>query len=378
MTRRRRAVSIIGGLGVPLLLAPAAFATSADHHHKGHRGTDMHTRVVSSDDGTGTGSLRAAVDEANARGRTTTITLAATATYRLSLAGAGEDANATGDLDVTGRVIIHGNGATIDAGALDRAFDVRPGGSLTLVDVVLTGGSPPAGESGGAVRSAGSLEISGSRVTGNAVSGAAASGGGVVNAGGSLLVERSTLNNNSAERAGGAIEANEGRTLLTHARLVANATGPGPGNGGGLHLTGAGTVVVSHSIVVRNTAAAEGGGLWNSADGRMHVTRTILSANTAGGAAADQGGGGLFNDGGTLTVDRSRVLRNVAGGAAGSGGGILNDGGTLVVARTMLARNISQRAGGGIEADAGTTKLYRPPSRSTRPGRLPATGEACT
>ena len=45
----------------------------------------------------------------------------------------GEDANATGDLDVTGPLEILGAGAAvtiIDAGGIDRVLDVRPGGAL--------------------------------------------------------------------------------------------------------------------------------------------------------------------------------------------------------------------------------------------------------
>lgn len=66
-------------------------------------------------------ALRAAISEANALGGNNTITLQAGATYTLTRAGGGEDANATGDLDIiTGTLTINGNGATINAGALDR------------------------------------------------------------------------------------------------------------------------------------------------------------------------------------------------------------------------------------------------------------------
>ena len=66
--------------------------------------------------------------------------------YRRALTGAGEDANATGDLDVTGPLEILGAGAgvtVIDAGGFDRVLDVRPGGSLRLADVAITGGAAP-------------------------------------------------------------------------------------------------------------------------------------------------------------------------------------------------------------------------------------------
>ena len=45
-----------------------------------------------------------------------------------------------------------------------------------------------------------------------------------------------------------------------------------PGNGGAVHLTGAGSGDVTGTEVSGNTASAEGGGLWNSASGTFTVT----------------------------------------------------------------------------------------------------------
>ncbi|WP_422677965.1 right-handed parallel beta-helix repeat-containing protein [Blastococcus brunescens] len=201
-----------------------------------------------------------------------------------------------------------------------------------------------------------------------------ASGGGVLNAG-ELDVDRSTVTHNRAVRAGGGIEAEAGsRTTVDRSTLSGNTTGAGPGNGGGLHLTGAGTVHVDRSHVVHNMAAAEGGGLWNSSAGTMTVTRTTVSGNTASGDQAENGGGGLYNDGGSLTVERSKVEHNVADGEAGSGGGILNNGGTLVVERTALRGNDAQRAGGGIEAAAGDTTVSRSDITGNETGPNPGNG----
>jgi CSLREA domain-containing protein len=298
-------------------------------------------------DAVGACSLRAAVQEANASGGGT-ITLGKAA-HALALAGTGEDAAATGDLDVTADVTITGRRTTVDARGIDRVFDVQAGGELTLRHVTVTGGSAQG-------------------------SGLPASGGGVRNAG-TLHVERSAVTGNSAVRAGGGIEAGDGSTTaVVRSTLSGNSTGAGPGNGGGLHLTGAGTVRVEHSAVTGNSAASEGGGLWNSAGGTMTVDRTDVSANTASGAEATNGGGGLFNDGGELTVSGSTVRDNVADGASGSGGGILNDQGTLVVEHTSIAGNSAERAGGGIEANAGDTTLHRTELRDNRTGDNPGNG----
>jgi hypothetical protein len=203
------------------------------------------------------------------------------------------------------------------------------------------------------------LLLRNSAVADNAATGAAGSGGGVLNNAGEVTVIATEVADNRAQRAGGGIEALTGTTALTRSTLVRNHTGAAPGNGGGLHLTGEGTVDFVDGAVLANRASSEGGGLWNSSTGTMTVSDSRLSRNVARGAAADNGGGALFNDGGKLEVERSRVVGNAATGPAGSGGGILNNLGTLLVSETVLRSNESTRAGGGIETNGGVVALTR-------------------
>lgn len=301
-------------------------------------------------DAQGQCSLRAAVQQANASGGGT-IRLQK-AVYALTITGPGEDAAATGDLDVRTAVRIEGNGATVDARGHDRVLDVLAGAALTLRDVTVTGGVAPG-------------------------TGVPASGGGVRNAG-TFEADRSAIVRNSAPRAGGGVEAVAGSsTTISRSTLSDNSTGPGPGNGGGLHLTGTGTVVVDRTVVTGNRAASEGGGLWNSGTGTMTVDRSTIAHNRASGAEATNGGGGLFQEAGPsgkLTVTRSEVTGNVADGAAGSGGGLFNDQGTLVVERTVVRGNSAARAGGGIEANLGTTRLDRTDLTGNVTGSNPGNG----
>ena len=72
-------------------------------------------------------SLRDAVIAANASGGADIITLPA-GTYTLTIGGRGEDAAATGDLDINNSLTINGAGAAttiVDGGGLDRVFDIR-------------------------------------------------------------------------------------------------------------------------------------------------------------------------------------------------------------------------------------------------------------
>ncbi|MDQ3782340.1 MAG: hypothetical protein M3349_05300 [Actinomycetota bacterium] len=323
-------------------------------------------------DANGRCSLRAAVQEANARGGGT-IVLQRNATYLLTIAGAGEDNAATGDLDVLGDISISGRGSVVDANDLDRAFDVVLGAALSVDQLVVTGGFVT-DANGGAYRSDGSLAIASSGIFGNTAEGEGASGGAIVNNLGSLDVSGSEISGNTASRAGGGIEAVGGSTDLDQVELDGNSTGVNPGNGGGLHLTGEGDVTVSDSVVTNNFAAAEGGGLWNSAVGTMTVTNTVVSFNAAAGNDADQGGGGLFNDGGTLVVSGGLIEGNQATGTSGSGGGLLNNLGTLDIARTVVRGNDATRAGGGIEAVAGSTNLFRVELDANTTGDNPGNG----
>lgn len=294
-------------------------------------------------------SLRAAVQEANASGGGE-IDLQRGTTYVLTVGGTGEDAAAAGDLDVTSGISVDGHGATVDANGIDRVFHVTGGAALRVQDLTITGG------------------------VANGMPTPANSGGGVLNAG-ELVVNRSVVTGNTATRAGGGIEASAGSTTtVQRSTLSDNTTGPGPGNGGGLHITMSGEVTVDRSRVTGNTAAQEGGGLWNDAASTMMVSRSVISGNSADGTKADGGGGGLFNNGGTMTVDRSEVRDNRADVGSGSGGGILNLGGELTVEDTVVDGNSAARAGGGIEANLGTTTLGRTTLSDNRTGPTPGNG----
>ena len=80
-------------------------------------------------------SLRAAVQEANASPGADSIALGA-ATYAFALPGQGEDAAASGDLDVVGDLEVRGLGVeatVIDAAALDRLFELSAQGGTSRV-----------------------------------------------------------------------------------------------------------------------------------------------------------------------------------------------------------------------------------------------------
>ena len=143
-----------------------------------------------------------------------------------------------GDLDVRGSLVVMGRGKTINARGVDRVFDVRGDSRLVVKRLYLRNGAPAETESGGLVRSRGEVEIRKSHLLGSEVTGEGASGGAVMNDGGMLRIVDSRVRGNSAERAGGGIEALGGTTVVVRSRLTGNDTGAVPGNGGAVHLAG--------------------------------------------------------------------------------------------------------------------------------------------
>jgi CSLREA domain-containing protein len=116
-------------------------------------------------------TLRAAVDSANATPGDDIITLPA-GTYKLTITGAGEDNDATGDLDVKESVTVQGAGADqtfIDGNATDRIFDVPSGAhTLSLENLTLQHGQTAVAAGGGAVRDHGKgLSLTDVTVTAN-------------------------------------------------------------------------------------------------------------------------------------------------------------------------------------------------------------------
>ena len=241
------------------------------------------------------------------------------------------------------------------------------GGTVNVTDLTVISNNTATGNlatdgGGGIYNDGGTVTVDGfSQITFNSATVGAGSGGGIFNnTGGTLTVTDATIAGNTANRAGGGIEDASGGgfgTTLTNVGLndnVAQGGGAGaPGNGGGLHVTGAGDISITGGTVNGNSAALEGGGLWNGA-GIMTIAGTTIDGNTASGAGADDGGGGIFNNAGDVVITgATSITNNVANGAAGSGGGIFNNAsGTITATGTVITGNTANRAGGGIE-DAG-------------------------
>ncbi len=254
----------------------------------------------------------AAVDACTAGSGADTIDLPAN-TYTLSIAGTGEDANATGDLDITADLTITGAGQAttiIDGNATDRVFDVRPSATVEISGMTVRNGNPGSGHGGGIANNGGPLTLKNSTVTDNRTAGA---GGGFYNHINKVatLIDSTVSNNKSTGLGGGGIWNQNGTLTLTNSTVNGNTTeGLGDG-GGGIHHV-------------------------NSTSNPLTVTNSTISGNSSESAG---GGIGLkFGVGTANIVTNSTITGNLALLAFG-GGGITDSFGDIELKYTIIANN---------------------------------------
>src|SRR5262245_14986305 len=343
-------------------------------------------------------SLRGAITTANGNPGADTIVLPS-GTYTLTITGTGEDANATGDLDVTDDLVLQGEDAAttiIQACAVvspattcqsvDRVLDVDPGAkgiTVTVSGVTIRNGFAPSNnfdDGGGGVRNRGNLTITDGVVTANAVDPlSSGSGGGICHRAGTLTLVRSHVDGNQSGSIGGGIFVGSGIGLgSAPATLVANdstvsdnqAGDAGGGiNTGASNVAGKPLITVARSTIAGNVAMMQDGGGIRMGRGTLIVSDSTISGNSAanlGGGVVffDAGLGHLFTNvtisgnqaarGGGLdffptvngtpvpSLDNCTIAGNVAHGVAGStpasGGGVEAN---LSIANSIIAANVS-------------------------------------
>jgi len=324
-------------------------------------------------------SLRAAIQEANARPGTHVISLPA-GSYLLSLAGRREDAGGSGDLDILGDLQLRGAGAAstvVDGGALDRVFEVAPAAHVAISGITIQNGryadtrfGPEAvggiwnrgtltlahcairrntavlfGASAGAIANEGRLTLIDAQLTLNS-----GQTGGILNYG-SLTVTASDLSRNTGFTAG-AID-NSGVATVRTTRISGNgvmeATGAAVRNG-------AGTLTLQQSTVADS---AFGAGIWIAAGSAMLVDSTVArhrhgaivnraTLTVQRSLIADEGGliheSGLANAGLATLTDTT-----IVGHRARTGAGIVNEG-TLTLINTTVSGNMAYTASAILNA----------------------------
>ncbi len=343
-----------------------------------------------------------AIDQANSHEDVTTLDLASNCTYSLTTTN-NLLAGANGLPSIETRVIIQGNGATIErnrdpyASTPDfRIFHIAETGTLTIRSVTIRGGITPVNENdtgygGGGIHNSGTLFIENSTITENATNGGldiygSGHGGGIYNDNGLVTVISSTISHNATGNgAPGTVDTNGGdggngggvynllgMLHLRESLVVDNHTGDSGtnrngGNGGGIaNLEG--TVSITRTTVQGNHTGTgghvsrghggDGGGIHNL--GTFHVISSTITENRTGNGGFDVGeasngeggkGGGIYNGtNSVLTITSSSIDDNATGrgstaGPAGSGGGVYINGGNVSMVLSRVSSNRTGTAG---------------------------------
>ena len=317
-------------------------------------------------------TLRRAIQTANGSAGEDTITLGA-GTYQLGIAGGNEDAAATGDLDVTAgnlNITGTGTGTIVDGGAADRVFDLRAG-TVAMSGMTIQNGraatsaaNPSFGEGGGGLRTAGDADVSvtDATITNNSVR---SNGHG----GGTASEDTSTL---TLTRVG--VTSNEASEL------------PGGGGGGGVAEESPGVVVKIIDSTVGDNESQFAAGVWDDGTGRVEITRSSISNNRtvpeAAGNPMIESGGGVVEGAGTVVITDSVI----SGNSATYGAGVIDEGGTLTITNSTIsgnhaeavdpatrARERSSRSATASVADCWATAAARSPSPAARCPATPPT-----
>ncbi len=307
---------------------------------------------------TGECTLRAAIMEANALPGDDTITLPA-GTYTLSIAGAGEDAGATGDLDISSNLTITGADASttvIEAEGIDRVLNVIGSIPVNISGVSISGGNSGLFSGGGILNRFGILTLTNSAIVSNTAQGGA---GGIFNSAGVLTLTNSTVSGNTALVNGGGIVNSDGSTLtLTNSTVISNTAS----DGGGIYNNVA-TLTATNSTVSGNTGGINGGGILNI--GTLTIINSTFSRNSARSTGAIGSSGTLditnstFSDnsasyfgGGISNAGLLNVTNSTFSGNSGGVGGIFNDG-TATLRNTIVANSLSGGNCSGTITDGG-------------------------
>ena len=238
-------------------------------------------------------------------------------------------------------------------------------GTMEIDDVIVqenvAEGNAANNGGGGLFNIGGDMVIIDATIRDNKATGTAGSGGGLLSVAGSIDVSGSLFTRNTANRAGGGVEIINGSFVSNLTDYDYNDAGSMPGNGGAFHVTGmASTVDFTGGYAKYNTAANEGGGIWNQSGTMMSIREMEIAYNTVTDAGTEDtrvGGGGVFNNGGILDIEATTVAYNTTTGEVTGGGGIANNtGGTITLMRSTVSNNAAGLAGGGIGND-GTMEI---------------------
>ncbi|MEY4532038.1 MAG: hypothetical protein RLZZ156_2761 [Deinococcota bacterium] len=250
------------------------------------------TTTISSNAGTGTGSLREAIQNAGS-GNTICFTQSITLASELSI---GQNLN-----------LLAGENTALSGSSATRVLNISAG-TVNLYGFTIQNGRTNAG--GAAIRNAGTLNLFGMKVQNNTATGTVAQGGGIYSSG-AVSAKYSKISSNTAQ----------GDMIISLTGLPGNSA-----QGGGVYLSG-GSLGLIASTITNNTAQGSIGGFGTMGlstfvpfpEPGMWVCITPPGNGSNGGAAT---GGGVYRTTVGISISGSGLVSNniVTGGTGGFGG----------------------------------------------------------
>jgi predicted outer membrane repeat protein len=261
-------------------------------------------------------------------------------TYKLTIGGENEDYAAEGDLDIKMDVTINGISAgltTVDAGGIDRVFEIFNGYAVKIHQATIRGGHIfLSAKGGGGIRNAGELTLKSVHVVGNE-SGASFVGkigqppyiavGGIFNDSGILELQESQVIGNRSNLAHGGIHNSVEELIVKDSAIIQNGT---LGDGGGITNTGGGIATIDNRTISGNTAA-RGGGIIDRGN-EMKLTNSTISGNEA-----SKGDGGAIYSNGITILTNNTIANNGFGVTTGAKpSGIYLQSAKVLLANTII------------------------------------------
>jgi hypothetical protein len=269
-------------------------------------------------------------------------------------------------------LLLAGDGTTtITGGTGRRVLSINnPSKTITLKDLVVTGGSVIGAIGGGGIRvAAGNLTISGVVITGNT----AGTGGGVYIGGNAVFTMMSgEIHNNTVSGAsgkGGGVFSNQGQFIMKGGSVYDNTAPSGGGvfvgnslsfftmeggdiygngaatteSGGGVFVANPGTFTMNGGTIRDNTAAKNGGGVFvgkveDTGAAKFVMEGGLISGNKTTDGSAGKGGGVYVSEYGNFTMTGGTVSDNESG----------NDGGGVYVTGSVSATGSAKIQNGRI------------------------------
>ena len=193
------------------------------------------------------------------------------------------------------------------------------------------------------------LEVTTANTAGNA--------GGFIASGGTVTVNNSTVENQTATF-GGAIYAYNAVTIMsstfqTNRAVVDTSKKDEIGGGGALYVLG--TLTVTNSTFTDNriqTTNADQGGGAIFVSGDAQITGSTFEENKYTNSSTNEGGGGAIYARGSLTVSATKFLTNQvlgpSGGGNGAGGAIYTSSATVSIVNSLFQANEASFKGGAL------------------------------